>query len=331
MLVGYLREELLITRGVLSSNSMERYNNLPPLNAAIGGSAGISYQDDVTEPKLWYQGRSVQALNSPRSVYFDQSNANQKMAYSIDSLNERRVGSLMQADPDNFDGLDLSFSPESFLDDYASWNSDVDSFDDTLFSALGSDICNHIFTLGDEPATKEPTPANCLNLNHHLTDLPAELANPQDSRPFAVVNPLILQQATSENPTKSAEIVDAKSSQGERKKQLQRERYRTDPAYAERQRERQRELRRNPAYAERERKRQRERRRNPAYAERQRERRRERRKNLANAESKRESLEGSVAKIPLTQSAKGNATGMIQITQSEKGSEKGSIVIISLS
>ena len=266
---------------------MERYSNLPPLNAAIGGSAGISYQDDVTEPKLWYQGKSVQALSSPRSVYFDQSNANQKIAHSIDSLNECRVGSLLQADPDNLDGLDLSVSPESFFDDYASWNSDVDSFDDTLFSALGSDIFNHIFSLGD-PDTKEPTPANCLNLNHHLTDLPAELANPQDTRPFAVVNPLILQQATSENPTKSAEIVDAKSSQGERKKQLQRERYRNDHAYAERHREHQRELRRNPDYVERERKYQRERYRNdPAYAERQRERGRELRRNPAHAERQR--------------------------------------------
>ncbi|WBA79728.1 hypothetical protein [Endozoicomonas sp. GU-1] len=59
---------------------------------------------------------------------------------------------------------------------------------------------------------------------------------------------------------------------------------RKDPAYAERERERQRALSKDPAYAERKRERQRERRKDPAYAKRERERQKELRKDPAYAE-----------------------------------------------
>ena len=42
--------------------------------------------------------------------------------------------------------------------------------------------------LGNEPDIMEPASANRLNPDYHLTNLPAELAHPQDSRPVAAVS-----------------------------------------------------------------------------------------------------------------------------------------------
>ena len=225
---------------------MNRHNNFPSCSFAFGRLEGFSCQDDTKDPQVYYQGMSVRVLNSPFSIYFRQSSADHNKTHSISPLNEFHVASLTQAVPDSFDELGLAIIPKSILDEYVPWKSDNESVDDAPFPAL----------------------SNGLNLDHHVTNPPADIANPQDSRPVEVINPLNMQQATSDNPANSAEIVDDKHSQLERKR--------------ERQRERQRELRKNPAYAERERKRRRERRRvlrkNPAYAERERERRRERRK-----------------------------------------------------
>ncbi|WP_257286187.1 hypothetical protein [Endozoicomonas sp. SESOKO1] len=72
-----------------------------------------------------------------------------------------------------------------------------------------------------------------------------------------------------------------KERQKMRRRQLQKERYQNDPVYAERERERKRELRKDPAYAERERAKNRKYyQNNPTYAERQKERSRERQKEL---------------------------------------------------
>ena len=310
------------------SDSMNRHNNLPSCNVAFGGLEGFSCQDDTTESQLYYQGISVRALNSPHSIYFRQSSADHNNTHSISPLNEFHVASLTQAVPNSFDELDLAVIPKSILDEYVPWNSDNEFVDDVPFPAL----------------------VNGLNLDHRLTNLPANIANPQDSRPVEVINPLNMQQATSDNPANSAEIVDDKPSQLERKRERQRERQRVlrnNPAYAKRERERRRErrrvLRKNPAYAERERERQRERQRvlrnNPAYAERERERHRVLRKNPAYAERERErererqrelrnntafqnakgSTKGSCAIIPNTQGVTGSAA-KIPHAQSVTGS-----------
>ena len=140
----------------------------------------------------------------------------------------------------------------AILDEYVPWSSGNEPVDDASLSISSSSLCNRSCFSENEPDIREPSLANLLNLNHHLTNLPVELAYQQDSRPVAVVNPLNLQQATSDNPVKSAKIVADKSSQAERK----RERYRNDPAYAEHIRKRHREFqgkryRNDPAYAER--------------------------------------------------------------------------------
>ena len=94
----------------------------------------------------------------------------------------------------------------------------------------------------------------------------------------------------------SEKTTEIKATRLERQKERQRERYKTDPVYAERERERQRELRKDPVYVERENKRKKERRRehqkeryqtDPVYAERQKERQRERRKDPAYVERER--------------------------------------------
>ncbi|WBA79743.1 hypothetical protein [Endozoicomonas sp. GU-1] len=111
-----------------------------------------------------------------------------------------------------------------------------------------------------------------------------------------------MHQTTSDNQTTRAEVyVDGNFSLAERKRERRREhkrkRYQTDPAYAEREKEFQRRLRKDPTYAKRKRERERVRQRvryqtDPAYAERERVRKREHqrelRKDPAYAERKRE-------------------------------------------
>ena len=275
---------------------MDHLSNIPSSNAAFAGLDGFSCQNDTTEPQLHYQGMSVKALNSPFSIYSRQSSAGHNDTHSINPLNQFHVASLTQVVPDSFD-------------EYVPWHSDNEHFDYALFPTLGSYLSNRSCFSENEPDIREPTLANGLNPDNHVTNPPAEPDNPQNSRSVDVINPLNLQQATSDNSANLAEIVDDKSSQVEQQKRKKKKRrknlvaekkrrrehlreLRKNPAYAERERDRQRERYKNPAYAERERERQREfqreRYKNPDYAERQRQRRREHRKNPAIAERERE-------------------------------------------
>ena len=287
---------------------MNRHNYLPSLNVTFGGLAEFPCQDDAAGSQLRYQGMSVQVPNSPSPVYFSRSNADQSNDHSIDPLNEFRVAPLMQAVSDNFDELDLPVNPESFPDKCVPWNSDDGPVDDGLLSEPSSYLFYQSFFLGRKPDIGEPAPSSHLNPDYHLTNLPAELANPQDSRPVAVASSLNLQQSKNDKPASSSEIVDDKSLQvehereldrnnpayaeyqRERSRQRRRDRYHNDPVYAQRSRQRQRDRYRNdPVYAQRRRDRQKERLRkrcqnDPAYAERERARQRERRKNPAYAE-----------------------------------------------
>ena len=249
------------------------HHNLLSLGVAFGGLAGFSCQDDTTVSLLNYQGRLVQTLNSPCYAFFSQSNADQNSAHPVNPLNEFSVASLTQASSDSFDASDLTVISGSIRGRYVTCNPDKESVEEQ-FPILGNSLCSQSYLSENKPDLSEQTPSNRLNLNHHLTNLPAELAYPQDSRPAAVVNPLNLQQANSDNPVNSTIIVADKSSQAERRRKRRRERYHNDPAFAERQRERKRERYRNdPAFAERQRERQRERYRNDtAFAERLRER-----------------------------------------------------------
>lgn len=256
---------------------MNRHNSL---NVTYSGLARSSCQNDTTEPRSCYQGMSVQTLPPPCSAYLSQSNADLNGTHTIDPLSEFLVAST-QAVSDGFDRSGLAVIPQSFLDEFVPWNSDNISVDDALLTASSSYLYNQSCSSRSEPDTGELTPADRFNPDHHLTNLPTGLANPQDSRSVAVINPPNLQQASNDNPANSAEIVGDKSSQVKRRKERQRElhgEYRKNPAFIERRRQRSREYRKNPALKERERMRRREYRKNPAVLERERERRRERRK-----------------------------------------------------
>ena len=254
---------------------MDARNNLPSFSVTFA-PAGLSYQYDTTKPQLCYQSMSVQALHSPCSAYFNQSDADQNNAHPVNSLNEFRISSQIQAVPDGFDKFDLAVISEFIRDEEnVPWNPDTESVDEP-FPTLSSYLFDQSCFSENEPDISQPTPANRLNLNHHVTNLPAELAYPHDLRQVAVVGSLNLQQATSSSSMNSANIGASKSSRTKRRRERRR-----NPAYAQRQRERQREHKRklyqnDPAYAQRERERQRKRyQNNPAYAQRLKERRKQ--------------------------------------------------------
>ena len=255
------------------------HNNLLSLNVALGELAGFSCQDDTTASLLNYQGRLVQSLNSPCYAFFSQSGADQNNAHPVNPLNEFSVASLTQASFDSFDESDFTDILDSIHDKYVTFIPDEESIAE-LFPMLGNSLCSQPYLSENEPDLSEQTPSKRLNLNHHLTNLPAELTDLQDSRPAAIVNPLILQQANSDNPVNSTIVAD-KSSQAKGSNERQRKRYQNDPAFAKQLKERQRKRYRNdPAFAERKREYQKQRSRNdPAFAERRSKRQKERYKN----------------------------------------------------
>ena len=226
---------------------MNARNNLP----SFGAPAGFSYQYDTTEPRLCHQSMSVQTLHSPCPTCFSRSNADQNNVHPVNSLNEFRISSQMQSIPDSFDKFDLAVISELIRDEEnVPWNPDTESVDEP-FPTLSSYLFNQSCFSENEPDISQPTPANRLNLNHHVTNLPAELAYPHDLRQVAVVDSLNLQQATSSSSMNSANIVADKSSQAQHRRKRRR-----NPAYAQRQRERQRERQRkryqnDPGYAQR--------------------------------------------------------------------------------
>ena len=225
---------------------MYHHNDLSSPYIAVGGLEGFSCLGDTTKPSLHYQDMSVRELRPPCSAYLGQLNAIQTSVHPINPLNEFRVASLMQRVTGSFDEFNLAATSESIPDEYSPWNPDNDSIEDALFPSLGSDLCNQPLFSEYEPDLSESTPSNHSNLNHHLTNFPANLACPQDSRPVAVANPLSLQQDINDNPANSAEIVGNKYSPVQRKKKRcknprysewqkaqKKFRYQNDPVFAE--------------------------------------------------------------------------------------------------
>lgn len=293
---------------------MNRHNTIPFSSEAFSRLAGFSRQDDKTQYPLYFQGMPVQTQNSLRSVYFSQSNANHDNTHPVIPLDQFHVTPLTQTVSKSFVESDLTVIPTTVLDEYVPWKSADAYIAGELPSSSSGCLCNQSSFLGKGPDIREPIPANQINLDNHLTSPLTELANSEDSRPDAEINPLNLQQATTDNRVNSAKSVADKSSQAERKREAKRERDRerrrerekehcqNDPTYLERKRERRRErerehCRNDPTYAERQRKRRRELQRerywnDPVFAKRERERKmkfvRKRRENLANAELQRQ-------------------------------------------
>ena len=289
---GTINEPRLTTTEQLS-NSMDLPGKHPSFNVGFNEPTRLSYQDNASDPQLHPQGMSVQTLNASCPPYFTQSAAYQNSADSVHPLTGFRITSLTQPVSYAVHKSDISTIPVSYIIVNVPVNS-VQSVDDASLIISSSYHCVQSSLSGNEPGISDPTLANRPNSQHHLTNLPVELANPQDSRPVAAANLPNLQQATSGNPGKSPKIIADKSLQAKRKRDRRRQRYQNDPVYAERERERLRRYRLNtaglerrkeryhndPTYAQRQRTRQNERyRADPAYAERKRKLERVRRLN----------------------------------------------------
>ncbi|WP_422490404.1 hypothetical protein [Endozoicomonas sp. ALE010] len=241
-------------------------------------------QFGATEQQPVYQGIPVQVLN-PIPIYNSGPDTYQNEADHSYSLNKYSITSLTNLDSENASGTGIQEIPQSILDEYVPYQPDYEPVNNPLLLTPSTPIQQLISW--DELEIRKQTAANHTSSGLQLTNLPAGIHSSQDLRPVAVVNPSCMYQATSDNQTTQAGVnVDSSSSlaerQRERNRELRRERYQTDPAYAERERGRKRERQReryqtDPAYAKRQRERQRERyQTDPAYAERQRERKRQR-------------------------------------------------------
>ncbi len=280
---------------------MDQTNQFPSFDAYFyylcSSALGLVDQEQqfgTTEQQPVYQGIPVQVLN-PIPIYNSGPDTYQNEADRSYSLNQYNITSLTSLDSENASGTGIQEIPQSILDEYVPYQHDYEPVNNPLLLTPSTPFQEIISW--DELEIREQTTANHTSSGLQLTNLPAGINSSQDLRPVAVINPLCMHQATSDNQQNQAEVnVDGSSSLAERKRERRRERQRErkrelrkDPAYAERERERKRERKReryqtDPAYAERQRKRQRERKRerkreryqtDPAYAERQRKRQRE--------------------------------------------------------
>ncbi len=274
---------------------MYQINQFPPYNASffyLGSSTlGLDQEQQfgATEQQPIYQGIPVRVLK-PISIYNSGLDTYQNEADHSNSLIKYNIESLTNFDSENASGTGIQEIPQSILDEYVPYQNDYEPVNNPLLLTPGTSFQQLISW--DELEIREQTTVNNTSSGLQLTNLPAGIHSSQDLRPVAVVNPLYMHQATSDNQTTQAEVnVDGSSSLAERKRERKKERQRElrkDPAYVERERERRRELRKDPAYVERERERRRELRKDPAYVERERERRRKLRKDPAYAERERE-------------------------------------------
>ncbi len=300
---------------------MDQINQLPSFDASFSylcsSASGLVDQEQqfgTTEQQPIYQGIPVQVMN-PIPTYNSGPDTYQNEANHSISLNEYNITSLTNFDSENASGTGIPEIPQSILDEYVPYQPNDKPVNNPLLLTPSTPFQELISW--DELEIREQTTANHTSSGLH--NVSAGTHSSQDLRPVAVVNPLYMHQATSDNQTTQAEVnVEGSSSLAERKRECQgklrkdpayaervrerrrkrqRERYQTDPVYAERVRERKRKLQReryqtDPAYAERVRERKRELCKDPAYAERERERKRELqrelRKDPAYAERERE-------------------------------------------
>lgn len=295
-------------------------NKLPSFYIAFydlySGSPNLleqTYEPDSGGQPPMYQGISVKALGMPLPVYHNQSEASDSDDYSLNLLNEYGIEPL--TDTTGFFGTDAPDMQKTVIDKDIPWNSGNEPVNDMRSTTLNIPFIQQVSLPESAAGISEPTPASPANPDYRLTHLPfvpsspqvvlsspqVVPSSPQDLQPVTVVNPLNLNQTTSDKQTPPVEkSVDSNSAKIERPKKLLKDpgdaerknerrrarmrELRKDPAYQERQRERQRarmrERRKDPAYLERERKRRREHyRNNPDYAESLRARKRERYKN----------------------------------------------------
>ncbi|WBA79726.1 hypothetical protein [Endozoicomonas sp. GU-1] len=154
------------------------------------------------------------------------------------------IKSLTKFDSENASETGIPEIPQAILDEYIPYQPNYKPGKHRLLLTPNAPFPQLISW--DEIEINEPTAANQTSSGLQLTNLTAGIHSSQDLRPVAVVNPLYMHQPTIDNQTNQTEgNVDGSSSLAERKRERRRvrgrQRYQTDPAYAEHQRERQRE------------------------------------------------------------------------------------------
>ncbi|MBO9496528.1 hypothetical protein J7438_20940 [Thalassotalea sp. G20_0] len=224
---------------------MDQTNQFPSYNASFSflcssalGLVDQEQQFGATEQQPVYQGIPVRLLN-PVSIYNNGPEIYQNEADHYNSLIKHNIESLINFDSENASGTGIQEIPQSILDEYVPYRDDYEPVNNPLLPTPSTPFQELISW--DKLEIKEQTTANHTSSGLQLTNLPAGIHSSQDLRPIAVVNPLYMHQAISDNQTTQAEVnVDGSSSFAERQRERKRER----------QRERQREFRKDPAYAE---------------------------------------------------------------------------------
>ncbi len=251
---------------------MNCYNSIPSHNPAFSGFYFdslnlIEHPYPVEQPSI-YQGRSVIRLDNPFPVYHSQSAILPNNEDFLRLLTEHNIDSQLIHDPANFLRTDIYEIPQSVLDEYVPWHPAYEHANNPPSSITETCRTHQACLSGSVPEIREPTTISYWNPDH-------QLFNSQDFQPIAVVNTPNLIQTTIA-PSQTEEMTEGNASIIEH----QRSRYQSDPAYAARQRQGQRNrykmLCKDHAFRERERERIRQLRRDPEYAERERVRRRER-------------------------------------------------------
>ncbi|USE34256.1 hypothetical protein [Endozoicomonas sp. SCSIO W0465] len=164
-----------------------------------------TYDCCLSEPCMTYKGLSAQALNTPVSVYHNQSDKLEDNDHPFNLLHEYDVEPLTLPDTANFFSTDIPDMPKSVLDEYVPWSSCDESVDDALSIIPGIPFIQPVRLSGSEPEISEPTPAYHQNPGGQLTNLTGRISDPENYRTVSVVNPPNLHQTSSDVQTTPAE------------------------------------------------------------------------------------------------------------------------------
>ncbi|WP_145999837.1 hypothetical protein [Endozoicomonas acroporae] len=159
---------------------------------------------DASERSQEYQGMSGQVLNSPFPVYNRQSDIPQNETGVLKSLDEYDIVSLADFNIEDSFGTYVPEIPKSALDKYVPWNSDDEVINNEISSTSNPPFAQQVCLSVSEP---NPIPVRHLSPYNQLTHLHAVLLNRQDLPSVTFVNPINLNQTTSDEQTPPMEEI----------------------------------------------------------------------------------------------------------------------------
>ncbi|MGI2029943.1 hypothetical protein [Endozoicomonas acroporae] len=147
---------------------------------------------------------SGQVLNSPFPVYNRQSDIPQNETVILKSLDEYDIVSLADFNIEDSFGTDIPEIPKSALDKYVPWNSDDEIINNEISSTSNFPFAQQVCLSVSEPNS---IPVRHLSPDNQLTHLHAVLLNRQDLPSVTFVNPINLNQTTSDEQTPPMEEI----------------------------------------------------------------------------------------------------------------------------